>query len=141
MCFECGRRSCGTNYVGAGETCFRAAYWTNELVVKKKANKKKDLVVQEFRNQFEPIDSKRLSPLQLMRYILDRSDYGWLFVVNFLVVYFSFMGETTTNNSVNMRNIPCIQRNVDIKSFDWCSYMVSCLNKTKKVWHGGEDAC
>ncbi|KAJ0434093.1 hypothetical protein HanOQP8_Chr17g0664661 [Helianthus annuus] len=73
-----------------------------ELVKKKKANKKKYLVIQEFRNQFEQIDSKRLSPLQLMHYILDRHDYGRLFVVNFLVVYFSFLGETTTNNSTNV---------------------------------------
>ncbi|KAJ0615455.1 hypothetical protein HanIR_Chr02g0074301 [Helianthus annuus] len=36
-----------------------------DLVEKKKANKKKDVVVQEFRNQFEHTDSKRLSPLQL----------------------------------------------------------------------------
>ncbi|KAF5781212.1 hypothetical protein HanXRQr2_Chr11g0480851 [Helianthus annuus] len=111
-----------------------------DLVEKKKANKKKDVVVQEFRNQFEHTDTKRLLPLQLMHYILDRHDHGRMFVMNFLILYFSLLGETTTNNTVNVRYIPFIQPHVDIKSFNWCSYMVSCLNRMKKAWHGGEDA-
>ncbi|KAJ0476564.1 hypothetical protein HanHA300_Chr13g0478771 [Helianthus annuus] len=110
------------------------------LVEKKKANKKNDVVIQEFRNQFEHTDSKRLSSLQLMCYVLDMYDHGRLFVVNFLILYFSFLGETTTNNSGNVRYIPCIQPHVDIKSLNWCSYMVSCLNRTKKAWHGSQDA-
>ncbi|MFS7918405.1 hypothetical protein Hanom_Chr03g00200611 [Helianthus anomalus] len=73
-----------------------------------------------------------------MCYILDRHNYGWLFVVNYLVIFFSFLGETTSNNSVNVRYFPCIQPNLYIKSFNWCSYMVSSINRTKMVWHGGE---
>ncbi|MFS8022555.1 hypothetical protein Hanom_Chr16g01440901 [Helianthus anomalus] len=69
-----------------------------KLVEQKKVIKKKDLVVQEFRNQFKHIDSRRRSPLQHMLYMLDRHDYEQLFVLNFMVVYFSFLGDTTSNN-------------------------------------------
>ncbi|MFS7937515.1 hypothetical protein Hanom_Chr05g00428461 [Helianthus anomalus] len=74
-----------------------------DLVEKKKANKKKDVVVQEFRNRFEHTDTKRLSPLQLMRYVLDTHDHGRPFFMNFLILYFSLLGETTTSNKVNVR--------------------------------------
>ncbi|MFS7910738.1 hypothetical protein Hanom_Chr02g00109731 [Helianthus anomalus] len=111
------------------------------LAEKKKASKRKDVVVQEFRDQFKLMDTNRLSPVQLMNYMLDwQADHGRLFVFNFLILYFSLLGETTTNNSVNVRFISNIQPDVDIKSINWCSYMVSCLNRTKTTWHGGDDA-
>ncbi|KAM0064979.1 hypothetical protein Hdeb2414_s0003g00109361 [Helianthus debilis subsp. tardiflorus] len=75
-----------------------------------------------------------------MLYMLDRHDYGRLFILNFLVVYFSFLGEIKTNNLVNVRYVSYIQPNVDVKSFDWCSYIVSCLNQTKKALHSADDA-
>ncbi|KAJ0476983.1 putative papain-like cysteine peptidase superfamily [Helianthus annuus] len=112
-----------------------------DLAEKKKASKRKDVVVQAFREQFNHMDITRLSPVQLMNYILDfQSDNGRLFVLNFLVLYFSLLGETTTNNSVNVRFISNIQPGVDIKSFNWCAYMISCLKRTKTAWRGGDDA-
>ncbi|KAF5767134.1 putative papain-like cysteine peptidase superfamily [Helianthus annuus] len=112
-----------------------------DLAEKKKASKRKDVVVQAFRDQFKHMDITRLSPVQLMKYILDwQSDNGRLFVLNFLILYFSLLGETTTNNSVNVRFISNIQPDVDIKSFNWCAYMISCLKRTKTAWHGGDDA-
>ncbi|MFS7920026.1 hypothetical protein Hanom_Chr03g00219471 [Helianthus anomalus] len=110
-------------------------------VEKKKASKRKDVVVQVFRNQFKHMYITRLSPVQMMNYILDwQADDGRLFVRNFLILYFSLLGETTTNNSVNVRFISNIQPDVDIKSFNWCAYMVTCLKRTKTTWHGGDDA-
>ncbi|MFS8024176.1 hypothetical protein Hanom_Chr16g01460161 [Helianthus anomalus] len=76
-----------------------------------------------------------------MNYIIDwQADHERLCVLNFLILYFSLLGDTTTNNSVNVRFISNIQPGVDIKSFNWCSYMVSCLNRTKMAWRGGDDA-
>ncbi|KAJ0930589.1 hypothetical protein HanPSC8_Chr04g0151121 [Helianthus annuus] len=61
-----------------------------DLAEKKKANKRKDVVVQAFRDQFKHMDITRLSPVQLMNYILDwQSDNGRLFVLNFLILYFT----------------------------------------------------
>ncbi|KAM0024257.1 hypothetical protein Hdeb2414_s0022g00613641 [Helianthus debilis subsp. tardiflorus] len=42
-----------------------------DLAEKKKASKRKDVVVQEFKNQFKHMDTNRLLPVQLMKYILD----------------------------------------------------------------------
>ncbi|KAJ0789797.1 putative papain-like cysteine peptidase superfamily [Helianthus annuus] len=112
-----------------------------DLAEKKKASKRKDVVVQAFKDQFKHMDITRLSPVQLMNYILDwQADDGRLFVLNFLILYFSLLGETTTNNSVNVRFISNIQPDVDNKSFNWCACMVTCLKRTKTTWHGGDDA-
>ncbi|GJY21969.1 peptidase C48, SUMO/sentrin/Ubl1 [Tanacetum coccineum] len=59
---------------------------------------------------------------------------GWLFKLNFLVLYFTSIGESNKNATVNLKFLQCIADEHDIPNFDWCSYIVECLVRTKKSW-------
>ncbi|KAM0007169.1 hypothetical protein Hdeb2414_s0149g00814391 [Helianthus debilis subsp. tardiflorus] len=55
-------------------------------------------------------------------------------VLNFLLFYNTLLGETTTNSSINMRFLPALRRGMDIRSFNWCEYMIRCLDRTVEAW-------
>jgi hypothetical protein len=57
-----------------------------------------------------------------------------MFKLNFLVLYFTSIGEANKNATVNVRFFNCIQDANDIPGFDWCSYVLECLVRTKKSW-------
>ncbi|PWA84829.1 hypothetical protein CTI12_AA155960 [Artemisia annua] len=59
---------------------------------------------------------------------------GWMFKLNFLVLYFTSIGESNKNTIVNLRFFNCTQDENDILGFDWCSYVLQCLVRTKKSW-------
>ncbi|KAJ0779276.1 hypothetical protein HanPI659440_Chr06g0224721 [Helianthus annuus] len=59
---------------------------------------------------------------------------GRIFVLNFLVFYNTLLGETTANSSINMKFLPALQRGKDIRSFNWCEYMIRCLDRTVETW-------
>ncbi|PWA99587.1 phospholipase-like protein [Artemisia annua] len=59
---------------------------------------------------------------------------GWLFKLNFLVLYFTSIGESNKNATVNLKFLQCIDDEYDIPNFDWCSYIVECLVRAKKSW-------
>ncbi|KAD4180345.1 hypothetical protein E3N88_28936 [Mikania micrantha] len=42
----------------------------------------------------------------------------------------------TQGSKVNMEFLTSLKNGVDVGSFDWCSYIVSCLQKTKLKWNG-----
>ncbi|PWA71828.1 ARM repeat superfamily protein [Artemisia annua] len=59
---------------------------------------------------------------------------GWLFKLNFLVLYFTSIGDSNKNATVNLKFLQCIDDEYDIPNFDWCSYIVECLVRAKKSW-------
>ncbi|XP_035830816.1 uncharacterized protein LOC118480200 [Helianthus annuus] len=90
-------------------------------------------VVAEWKAQFES-DPARLTPVQFKTYMQGQQASGRIFVLNFLLFYNTLLGETTTNSSINMKFLPALHRGKDIKSFNWCEYMIRCLNRTVEAW-------
>lgn len=92
-----------------------------------------DPVVAEWKGQFD-VKVKRILAVQFREYMEKYKRNGRLFILNFLVFFFTFMGETTQNNSVNLFFLPSVKKGMNVKSFNWCSYMITLLNRSKKTW-------
>ncbi|MFS7928662.1 hypothetical protein Hanom_Chr04g00323361 [Helianthus anomalus] len=61
-----------------------------------------------------------------------------MFMLNYLVVFNTIMGVTTKGGHVNIKFLPSVTPNADINKMDWCSYLIECLQKTKRKWSGLE---
>ncbi|XP_076934220.1 uncharacterized protein LOC143600408 [Bidens hawaiensis] len=46
------------------------------------------------------------------------------------------MGETTNSASVNQKFLTSIMNVRNISNMDWCSYLITCLKRTKERWNG-----
>ena len=60
---------------------------------------------------------------------------GWMFKVNFLVLFFSTIGELNKSNTLNLKFLHLLNNEADIMKLDWCTYIIECLIKTKKSWN------
>ena len=89
-------------------------------------------LVVEWKRQFESMTRYKHIPVE--KQIYTQADGGWMFKLNFLVLYFKTIGESNKNATVNLRFFNCIQDENDIPGFDWCSYVLECLVRTKKSW-------
>ncbi|KAJ0552986.1 hypothetical protein HanRHA438_Chr08g0343231 [Helianthus annuus] len=90
-------------------------------------------VVAEWKNQFIKAP-KRMTPIPFKTNLVSQDSYDRACVLNFLIFYNTILGETTHNSSVNMRFLPSMHRGVDIKSYNWCEYMIRCLNRNAAGW-------
>ncbi|KAJ0485704.1 hypothetical protein HanLR1_Chr14g0533721 [Helianthus annuus] len=90
-------------------------------------------VVVEWKGQFKSAPA-RLTPVQFKTYMQGQQASGRIFVLNFLVFYNTLLGETTTNSSINMKFLPALQCGKDIRSFNWCEYMIRCLDRMVETW-------
>ncbi|KAJ0428459.1 hypothetical protein HanHA300_Chr17g0646361 [Helianthus annuus] len=90
-------------------------------------------VVAEWKGQFGKAPA-RLTPVQFKTYMQGQKASGRIFVLNFLLFYNTLLGETTTNSSINMKFLPALHRGKDIRSFNWCEYMIRCLDRTVETW-------
>ncbi|KAJ0617505.1 putative phospholipase [Helianthus annuus] len=106
-------------------------------VFEKRKPRKADAFREEWRNQFnqDKITVKNVSD-KLKSY----RNGGTLFKLNFLVLFNSVMGETTKRMypTVNHKFLASIMNEGDISSMDWCSYIITCLKRTKEEWNGTE---
>ena len=89
-------------------------------------------LVVEWKKQFQRMSRYKHIPVEKLIY--SQADGGWMFKLNFLVLYFTSIGESNKNATVNLRFFNCIQDENDIPRFDWCSYVLECLVRTKKTW-------
>ncbi|GJV17991.1 ulp1 protease family, C-terminal catalytic domain-containing protein [Tanacetum coccineum] len=78
---------------------------------------------------------KRHFTTKLADKMLSNGEGGWMFKINFLVLFFSTIGEANKNNTVNLKFLPCINSEADILKMDWCTYIIECLLKTKIEWN------
>ncbi|MFS7909866.1 putative phospholipase [Helianthus anomalus] len=106
-------------------------------VFEKRQARKADAFREEWRNQFhqDKITVKHVSD-KLKSY----RNGGTLFKLNFLVLFNSVMGETTKRMyaTVNHKFLASIMNEGDISNMDWCSYIITCLKRTKEEWNGTE---
>ena len=91
-------------------------------------------LVVERKRQFE--STTRYKHIPVEKQIYTQTDGGWMFKLNFLVLCFTTIGESNKNATVNLRFFKCIQDENDIPGFDWCSYVLECLVRTKKTGLG-----
>jgi len=95
-----------------------------------------DIVVNEWRTQF-PVTFKRFTITETIKNLnlrssLERNLSDRFFILNFLVLFFSVLGETTRNSTVNQRFLTSVMEATKIKELDWCAYMIKLLNRCRK---------
>lgn len=88
-------------------------------------------ILKEWKAQF---DKSEIRPGDIMRVIIGSTTYGWLFKLNFLVLFCNTMGECKTNGVCNLDVIEFFRRDTDFSGIDWCGYIVDCLKSSKSSW-------
>lgn len=96
-------------------------------------------LVVEWKQQFGKQTRYKHIPVEELIYT--QTEGGWMFKLNFLVLYFTTIGEANRNATVNLRFLNCIQDENDIPGFDWCTYVLECLVRTKKNWVRNSHYC
>ncbi|GJX96968.1 peptidase C48, SUMO/sentrin/Ubl1 [Tanacetum coccineum] len=89
-------------------------------------------LVIEWKSQFGKKDRYYHGPLEQLMYT--QTDGGFWFKINFLVLYFTSIGEANKNATCNLRFLHCMNDETAIHKFDWCTFILECLVRTKKSW-------
>ncbi|KAL8210020.1 hypothetical protein R6Q57_006752 [Mikania cordata] len=79
-----------------------------------------DAVVSEWRSQFGTDIPKKISMKDFAQHLTTRNDSGRMFKLNFLVMFFSKMGESMKSNTVNQRFLTSVTTKMDVKKLSWC---------------------
>ncbi|KAL4589834.1 hypothetical protein LXL04_002745 [Taraxacum kok-saghyz] len=73
--------------------------------------------------------------------ILNDSDAGPLFMMNFLVLYVFVMIGFPSMGTVNQSFLTNIKMDVDISRLDWCGLVLTCLNASRSTWNRLDEKC
>ncbi|PWA65859.1 hypothetical protein CTI12_AA302760 [Artemisia annua] len=101
------------------------------LDARDEANHRNELT-RRWKAQFGTI--KRHYSTHVAKLIVEKKRSGWLFKINFLVLFFSTFGEANLNNTVNLKFLHLLNNEDDIVKLDWCTYIIESLIKTKRSW-------
>ncbi|KAL4577875.1 hypothetical protein LXL04_013990 [Taraxacum kok-saghyz] len=104
-----------------------------------KANHEDD-VVRVWKSQFPP-ELKRIRLNHVIDKILNDSDAGPLFMMNFLVLYVSVMIGFPSMGTVNQSFLTNIKMDVDVSRLDWCGLVLTCLNASRSTWNRLDVKC
>nr|GEZ34074.1 peptidase C48, SUMO/sentrin/Ubl1 [Tanacetum cinerariifolium] len=114
----------------------RLSYWLldnfNEETCVLNVNDFRHRLVVEWKSQFGKMERYYHGPLEQLIYT--QTDGGWWFKINFLVLYLTSIGEANKNATCNLRFLYCINDETTIHQFDWCTFILECLVRTKKNW-------
>ncbi|KAK9049308.1 hypothetical protein SSX86_031724 [Deinandra increscens subsp. villosa] len=100
-----------------------------------------DEVLAEFKGQFTEAIAKRIKLGDVLGIIESQKEGGWVFILNFLVVFNTVFGVTMRNSTVNKRFLSCITEDVDVKNFNWCEYVIRNLKREMQEWKGDDSFC
>ncbi|KAK1413131.1 hypothetical protein QVD17_34898 [Tagetes erecta] len=89
-------------------------------------------IVDRFRMQFH---HEKISVRDVVEKLKANTNGGRRFKLNFLVIFNTILGKTTTGATVNQKFLASIGKYSDICSMNWCSYVITCLNRTKEKWN------
>ncbi|KAJ0804263.1 putative acting on peptide bonds (peptidase) [Helianthus annuus] len=98
---------------------------------------KRNAVILEWKRQFG-CNPGRISVRQVIDKLKLQKDGRKFFKLNFLVVFNTIMGEITKSTAVNLRFLTSVRDETVIANMDWCSYIITCLKRTKEKWNGKE---
>ena len=79
-------------------------------------------------------ETKRHFSTLVAKLIMEEKRSGWLFKINFLVLFFSTFAEANLSNTVNLKFLHLLNNEDDIRKLDWCTYIIETLIKTKRSW-------
>ncbi|GKC63270.1 hypothetical protein Tco_1095868, partial [Tanacetum coccineum] len=96
--------------------------------------KPKNVVVQEFRNQFSIKDGHCVTMSDVLPELVKDVTGGRKFILNFFVSVMTVFLGGTTYGAVHQKFLPDIQADTDIMDLDWCTYALECLNSGRKSW-------
>ncbi|GKA42690.1 retrovirus-related pol polyprotein from transposon TNT 1-94 [Tanacetum coccineum] len=77
---------------------------------------------------------ERFTIKSVVERLMFEHENGRVFKLNFLVIFFSIIGDCPKMGTVNQRFLPCIEREEDIKNMDWCTYLLGTMKKTRREY-------
>ncbi|KAL9667924.1 hypothetical protein QQ045_002293 [Rhodiola kirilowii] len=93
-------------------------------------------IVRQFRNQYGgPMDST-VSCKNIVDKIQQSGVADDTFKLNFLVLFFPSMVESTKSGTSNQRILNGIEGTNDIRVLNWCEYIITCLRDIRDEWEG-----
>ncbi|GJR69360.1 hypothetical protein Tco_0015425 [Tanacetum coccineum] len=78
--------------------------------------------------------NERFTIKSVVERLLFEHQSGREFKINFLVMFFSIIGDCPKMGTVNQRFLPCIEKEEDIKNMDWCTYLMGTIKKTMREY-------
>jgi len=106
-----------------------------QIEIENKRPNVKDPVIAEWRSQYKDTPwIRRPYVIEFFRKLSKKKGSGRNFMLNFLVGFFTVLGETDGNSVVNQRFLPFVKEDINIKDLNWCAYMITCLNRCKAKW-------
>ncbi|KAL8242061.1 hypothetical protein R6Q59_012363, partial [Mikania micrantha] len=85
------------------------------------------------------LGKSRITVKDVHEQIKKKSEDGdWLFKLNWLLIYNTVQGWTTKSTIVNQKFLNSLTKDSDIPNMNWCDYLITCLNRTKKEWTSAE---
>ncbi|KAK9053356.1 hypothetical protein SSX86_029989 [Deinandra increscens subsp. villosa] len=110
-------------------------------VIEREKPRGRDEVVAEFKLQFPPESADRVLLVELTNFMKSQKDAGWMFTINFMVVFATIFGNTMKNSTVNKRFLNNIRQDADIKNYNWCEYLIKCLKRERRDSNGLNPFC
>ncbi|KAL8251677.1 hypothetical protein R6Q59_035370 [Mikania micrantha] len=86
----------------------------------------------------EYLGKSRITVKDVLEYMKKSVDSDSLFKLNRLVIYNTVLGWTTKSTTVIQRFLNSLTKDSDIPNMNWCDYLITCLNWTKKEWTSAE---
>ncbi|KAL9672023.1 hypothetical protein QQ045_009597 [Rhodiola kirilowii] len=93
-------------------------------------------LVQQFRCQYGGPKDSTVTCKTIVDKIQQSGAADDTFKLNFLVLFFSSMVESTKSCVSNQRIMNGIEGTDDIRALNWCEYIYTCLRDTKDEWEG-----
>ncbi|KAL9669918.1 hypothetical protein QQ045_007468 [Rhodiola kirilowii] len=91
-------------------------------------------IVQQFKLQYGGIKDSTVTCKTIVKKIKQSNAADDTFKINFLVLFFSTMVESTKSGVSNQRILNGIEGTDDIRALKWCEFIYTCLRDTKDEW-------
>ncbi|KAL9680436.1 hypothetical protein QQ045_018315 [Rhodiola kirilowii] len=92
------------------------------------------LLVQTFRRQYGDIKENKIKCRIMSEKIQKSKEANDLFKLNFLVLFYSTIVDSTTSGKANQRILNAIERIDDIRALNWGEFFIDGLRHTKDEW-------
>ena len=94
---------------------------------------KEDKTVDDWYNQFD--GRKDIRPHAVKEAITCAEQPDLMFKVNLFVLLCNTLGKTNSMGTCDISMLPKVTKDLDLSDFDWCSYVLKCLEDTRFSWN------
>ncbi|GKD85252.1 hypothetical protein Tco_1356406, partial [Tanacetum coccineum] len=88
----------------------------------------------EWRQTYNTYTDARFTIKCVVERLLFDHQLGREFKLNFLVMFFSIIGDCPKLGTVNQRFLECVANEENIRKMDWCTYLLGTMKKTRKEY-------